>query len=903
MSEGRREKTVKNLIYAWMSQMVMLIMNIVVRMLFVRVLSAEYLGLGGLFGNIISLLSLAELGVGTAITYSLYEPLAYKNEEKIAALMNFYRRVYWVIGCAIFVAGVVLTPFLAFFIKEMPAIPEIKTIYLLFIINSAVSYFFSYKSALISADQCDYLTKKVKLVTSLGMYVVQLAVLYLTKNYCLFLGVQIGATCTQNVVCSKLADKKYPFLRRYNQAKIADESLYQIIKNTKALMFHKLGEVMVFSTDNLLISKFVGLVEVGLYSNYTLIQQALTSILAQVFSAMTASVGNLGVTESSEKKYEVFKKVFFLNAWIYGFCSISFLCLAQDFIALFFGAEYVMQIEIVLLIVLSFYLAGMRKTTLTFRDALGLFWHNRYMPICEAILNLFLSVIFVRKYGVGGVLLGTVISTVLLPWWIEPYIVFKHGMKLPVSEYWKEYLQYGAVTFCVGSVTWKFCEQVNFENPLFTLLVKGIVCVLAPNLLFLLCYARKSELKYYLEYGQRIKQKMVKKNIVHEIVDWIVAVIFAVSMGLAYTSSEYYEKIGRVAPFIVFAVLGVLFFNHIDWKNRLKQRDWELYLLIGIIAVAVVNLRLAQSGFGAIFNLTNFLLVLYLANKVELNHWIHLFIGVVCLGVIVFWIGKGDNGYNTNLGGKILFAMAAYGTTVFTSVLVNNKKENWGKYITLVFILMIIFPMVLSLRARCVLIGIVVYIFINHLLPKKLWRCQRLYQSAVILLLILTFVFPIIYIFLWKEGARINFEILGKRVFSGRNRVWEQYLLAYMREPFTGIGSNFGEKIPELINTEIHNSLLHILVVHGAFVCISTLTLLVKRLWELGDKAITRKYLRQNVAFIVALMMTSIFENYFVFSFYNVLFLLLICIGNERNVHVDDKVEYKEENNDNYIID
>lgn len=253
MAEGRKERTVKNLMFAWLNQMVMLLMNIVVRAIFVRVLSKEYLGLSGLFSNIILLLSLTELGVGTAIVYSLYEPLAYKQEDKIYSLMWFYQRVYIAIGIVILAVGTALTPFLHLFIQEMPDIPEIKQIYFLFVLNAASSYFFSYKSSLISADQKDYVVKQVKLIATLAMYLCQISVLYTTKNYILFLWIQIAATVAQNLSCMWIADRMYPFLREKRPSKLSGEMLKEISKNTRAMMYHKLGEVVLSSTDNLVI--------------------------------------------------------------------------------------------------------------------------------------------------------------------------------------------------------------------------------------------------------------------------------------------------------------------------------------------------------------------------------------------------------------------------------------------------------------------------------------------------------------------------------------------------------------------------------------------------------------------------------------------------------------------------
>ena len=876
---GRREKAVRNLLYAWLNQGVMLIMNIVVRIVFVRVLSKEYLGLSGLFGNIISLLSLAELGVGTAIVYSLYEPLANRDEDTICTLMRFYKRVYIAVGTAILVIGALLMPFLPFFIKDMPDIPEIRRIYLLFVVNSAASYFFSYKSSLISADQSDYLIKKVKLWVTLVMYILQIGILLLSGNYCLFLLVQIGATVSQNVAGSWLADRMYPFLANKTVNTMPEALLRQIWKNTRALMLHKVGDIMVFSTDNLIISKFVGLAEVGIYSNYTLIQQALNSILSQIFTSMTAGVGNLGVLETSEKKCEVFKRVFFLNAWIYGFCSIAFGCMAQDFIRAFFGESFTIGHGVLAFIIINFYLTGMRKTTLTFRDALGLFWQNRYMPLGEALINLTVSLALVVPYGVGGVLAGTAVSTLLLPWWIEPYIIFRHGLKLKVGRYWKWYVQYGVVTVAAALATLRICRWIPMEQTLLRLMCKACVCLVVPNVIYILVYGRSDEYKYYRDFAGKLKEKIMENGKVRTWLDWCAAGILAVLFAALYVSKTYYDKIIGYAPMLAFVVLFLLFCIHVDIKQEIRNKNRELLLLVAGVAVAGINLTLTNSGYGAIFNIADFLLVLYLADKVKFSPAMYGALGGVCLAVFASWLNQGDKGFNTNLASLILFAMAGFGMTALTAFLEKYGKDAWGKWLTLLIMIAVLLPMIIELRARCVLIGIGVFVFLNYCIPPVVWKWKWLYRACVLLLVAGSIGFPLWYIDLWESGKTVEMVTLGKSFFSGRNILWGQFLTAFYKEPFTGIGSDFITKVPDAVFTEVHNGLLNILIVYGIPVFAITVFFFVKRMFQIGISAPEKPVIRQCVSMITAMAAVSIFENYFVLPFYSVIVMLLFSIA------------------------
>ena len=509
-ANGRKNKAIINLIYAWLNQVVIILLNFAIRIIFIKVLSKNYLGINGLFSNIINMLSLAELGIGSAIVFSLYEPLAEKNNELIESIMQFYKKVYHVIGLVIAVLGFSCMPFLQFFIKEMPDIPQLRLIYILFVLNTAVSYFFSYKSSLISADQKDYLVKKIRLICYIVMYVVQAIILLLTKNYILFLMVQLITTLIQNMLYSNKADALYPFIKKHKTRQLPAEVLSQILLNTKSLMFHKIGSAMVFSTDNMIISKYVGLEGVALYSNYTLISQTLDNILVQIFLAMSASVGNLGVLESNEKKLEIFNHVFFINFWIYSFCSITFYCLAQNFIQLCFGRDFLLGNFTLLIIVINFYLTGLRRSVLTFKEAFGLFYQNRFMPLGEAVINLIASLVLVKFIGISGVFLGTLISSILMPIVIEPWVLFKYGFKKNIIIYWKTYFKFNLLTVLFGIITIVLCEKILLESIFLTLLVKGLLCFFVINIGYILLFFKNIEFLYIKSFLLEMRKNNVR---------------------------------------------------------------------------------------------------------------------------------------------------------------------------------------------------------------------------------------------------------------------------------------------------------------------------------------------------------------------------------------------------------
>lgn len=495
---NRTKSSIKNLLFAGIGQFVGIIINLISRFVFVKILTQEYLGLDGLFSNIISMLSLVELGIGPAMTFSLYKPLAENNIEKIKALMKLYKKAYTIIGIVVLILGISITPFIPYLIDEMPNINEnINYIYILFVINTSISYFYSYKRSLIISDQKRYIATFYRYTFYAILNIIQIIVLVITKNYLLFLTAQIVMTLVENICISKKADKLYPYIKDKNVKKLENNEKEPIKKNVFAMMFHKIGTVVVNSTDNLIISKFVGLIAVGIYSNYFLVIKALNTIIEQVFTSITASLGNLGAIETEEKVYKVYKKVFFMNFWIYSFASITLYILFNDFIEIWLGENYLLEKVTVGIIVINFYITGMRKTCLVFKDALGLFWQDRYKPILESIINIIVSIILVQKMGIVGVFLGTLISTLTTCFWIEPYVVYKYGLKQNLRKYFSKYLKYtslGIITFLMTIVITK--KMFNYIS-IFTFIGKLVICLIIPNTIFILIFKGTEEFKYF----------------------------------------------------------------------------------------------------------------------------------------------------------------------------------------------------------------------------------------------------------------------------------------------------------------------------------------------------------------------------------------------------------------------
>lgn len=494
----RTEKSVLNMLVGVIGQGLGIILSFVIRVVFTRYLGATYLGLNGLFTNILSVMSLVELGIGSAIIFSLYKPLAEEDKGQIIALMKVYKKFYTFVGVFIFVVGLLMSPFLSLFIKDMPDIDHINFIFILYVANAALSYFNAYKQNLIIADQKKYITVVYHYALYFVLGVAQTIVLYVTHNIYYYLILQIISTVLENVLLTIKANKLYPFLKEKNDETLDEDTRKNIYKNTKALFFHKIGGIVVTATDNLLISKFLSLMLVGCYANYSLIINSLKSLINQMFVAVTSSVGNLNVESTSEKKEEVFNALFYFNYVIYGISSICLFVMFNDFIEIAFGKDLLLNITVVFLIVVNFYLSGMRQTLLTFKDAMGMYWQDRYRPIFEAVINLGSSIILLKYFGISGVFMGTAVSTILTCFWLEPYIVYKYGFEKKVGGFFKKYFIYLIMELLIGIVTYNCAAQIVVTG-WWTMILKAVVTLFMSTVLTVGIFSKSRESRYLFQ--------------------------------------------------------------------------------------------------------------------------------------------------------------------------------------------------------------------------------------------------------------------------------------------------------------------------------------------------------------------------------------------------------------------
>lgn len=504
----RTRNSIKNIVFSEISYVVILLLQFMNRSVFIHFLPEEYLGMNGLFSNVLSFLSLAELGVGSAINFALYKPLKEGDVEALKSLMSLYRHLYKAVGVIVFILGSILMPFLPLLIKDLNS--DIKYIYLyfmLYLFNSGISYFYTYKRSLIICDQKEYISTVATTISSIVLKVMQIAVLIVFESYAAYLSVMVAATIAENLIISAVADKMYPYLKDKNNKELDPKVLSEIKKNVFALIFHRIGEIIVYATDNIIISKFIGLVSVGLYSNYTLIIQAVKTVTNRFFNAITASLGNLVAFDDKEYVEKMLYNILFINAWIFSFCSISLLCLLQPFIKLWLGEKFLLSDSTVVIIVINFYLTGMRSTVLMFRNATGIFWYDRYKPIAEGAINLIMSVPLALRYGIAGTLSGTIISTLSVPFWVEPYILFKYYFNKKFYGFMLRQLKYLIMTIGISALTYLLCITARF-SPLMTLTARIMLCVFVPNVCMSIIFRKDDSYVYFKSSIARIFMKL-----------------------------------------------------------------------------------------------------------------------------------------------------------------------------------------------------------------------------------------------------------------------------------------------------------------------------------------------------------------------------------------------------------
>ena len=493
---SRTRKTLVNTFFSISSQLLAIILSFVLRTAFIRILGDQYTGVASVFTTILTMLSLSELGFATAVATALYRPLKEKDQALIQQLMDFYKKAYRLVAGFIFVVGILLVPFLRYLVKDIPDIKEdITVIYLFYIVKTAASYLMIYKTTLLRADQKLYVVKKVEMVCQVVRYIVEIAALYIFREYMTYLVIEVAATILQNYTVTKRAEKEYPSAFQKPKEKLPREKVISLLKDVKGLSMYKLSGTIGNSIDTMLISGFINTSTVTLVGNYTHIKNHIQKVLMQFFSAVIPSVGNLAAERDDQKQQVVFNRLFYISFLLVNFCSASMFVLFQPFIRVWMGQKYVMGIDIAFIISFDFFLYILLQAIASFRTANGLFVKGQYRPLITAVVNVILSVILIQHYGVFGTIVATVIARLLTQWY-DPYLLYKHIFHTPFKKFYLKYWTYIGLFLSGAFLSSWLYQALATSHAYVNLLIGAAVCVVVPNVWVMLFTCKTKEFAY-----------------------------------------------------------------------------------------------------------------------------------------------------------------------------------------------------------------------------------------------------------------------------------------------------------------------------------------------------------------------------------------------------------------------
>lgn len=514
-NRSRIVNSTKNLSATFISQGLSIVLKFIGRSVFIYTLGKSYLGINGLFSDILSMLSLAELGLDTAITYRLYKPIADNNNNRLRVLMKFYRSAYFVIGLFILLAGVALIPFLPYLIRDYSSLSELGinpiVIFLLYLFNTASSYlFFAYRSSIVKAAQKMYVITIIHMIMSVLMQIVQIILLLCFKNFTLYVAVSIGFSILTNFIGYVVANKMFPMVFISTKDHLDKSEIKDIFKDLGAVFVSKVNTVVLKATDNIVLSAFIGIATVGLYSNYLMLYTTVKSLLMSVYSATKASMGDLFAQSDLKTKHQFFKLMNYVTIMLYGTAAVGVGVIANELIETWIGTDYLIKFPFSILIGLEILFMGIKQNLNQIRNLSGLFRQMWMRPLLGTIINLAVSIALVKPLGIFGVIIGTITADITTNFAIDPKIIYKHGFngEWRVSEYYIRNIRYIVELFLIGTFDYFVCKYCLSGYGWISVIVHAIICGISIPLYMLIVYRNTAEAKYLFGKGRTILRKI-----------------------------------------------------------------------------------------------------------------------------------------------------------------------------------------------------------------------------------------------------------------------------------------------------------------------------------------------------------------------------------------------------------
>lgn len=500
---SRSEYVKKNIMWGNIGNIVCSLISFISRTIFIYSLGSTYLGINGLFSNVLGLLSFTELGIGSAMNYSLYKPISENDTEKIKSLMNLYKIAYRWIAIIIGILGLILLPYINVLVNTDIEYPHLKIYFLIFLFNTVSSYFVTYKYAYVNSIQKGYILTNINTIATVLLQIIQIIILIFSNSFMIYLLAQALLGIIQKIITVIYINRHYLILTEKDIKPLDEKTKTNIIKDVKALVIHKIGDASVHQTDNIVISLFVNTKSVGLISNYIMLNTMIAKFTDTIFNSFSAGLGNLVATESLDKQKKILDLYNFIGFWIYGFVVTAFITLVQPFISIWIGADMKVDNLTMVLYFITIYLAGQSLTIYNFKVAAGIFNEDKWVAFVQAIVNLVISIMAVKIIGLPGVYIGTIVqrSIVIV---IRPLIVYKNHFKNFTIEYFVKFIWNGISVIIACFIMVIISNSINFQNSMMNFMVLMFLTLIIPNLVFLITHFKSKEL---VEVVIRIKMK------------------------------------------------------------------------------------------------------------------------------------------------------------------------------------------------------------------------------------------------------------------------------------------------------------------------------------------------------------------------------------------------------------
>ncbi|MCM1286166.1 MAG: polysaccharide biosynthesis protein [Acetobacter sp.] len=510
MKIERSKNSIRNLFFGTISKIYNLIIPFLMRTAIIYLLGMEYLGLSSLFASVLSVLNLAELGIGSALVFSMYEPVANDDGEKICALMRLYKIYYRVIGIVILVIGIAITPFLPNLVKgEIPSDMNIYILYYLNLVTTAISYWlFAYKNCLLSVHQRYDVGDKIGYVINTVKYLGQFLVLLIFKNYYLYLIVATISGVVSNLTTARIVDKIYPQYKA--MGKLPKDEVKKINRKVADLFTSKIGSIVYDSADTIVISAFLGLIALAKFQNYFFVMNTIFGFVSLITSSSLAGIGNSLITESEEKNFNDLKKITLIISWISAFCVCCFACLYQPFMTLWVGEDNLLPYGMVVVFCSYFIIRQINNLLNVYKDAAGMWHEDKWRPLTCSLVNLVFNIILVQFWGLYGILLSTIASMVVvgMPW--LTHNLFTTVFHCNPKKYIIDIIKYLLLTAICAAICIGITNIIKIESNIITIIVNLIICAIVPNAIFFILFRKREEFKSVVRLINNITKGKIK---------------------------------------------------------------------------------------------------------------------------------------------------------------------------------------------------------------------------------------------------------------------------------------------------------------------------------------------------------------------------------------------------------